>query len=121
VLPVPVQRPGPPVWVGGQSRAAIRRAVAFADVWDAPYVEPDALRAGVAQLHGASAAAGRDPASIEVSVRGLPADDVTPGVVERYATLGVSHLGVMLPVRDRGLALEALHGLASRVAAHLRS
>jgi probable F420-dependent oxidoreductase len=32
-LPRPVQRPGPPVWVGGNARRAIRRAVDVADGW----------------------------------------------------------------------------------------
>jgi len=114
VLPTPVQRPGPPVWVGGQSAAAIRRAVEFAVVWDAPYVDPDALRDGVGRLRAACADAGRDPDSIGVSVRGLAAADVTSEVVDRYAALGVSHIGVTLPVGDRDLALETLAALAAR-------
>jgi len=32
-LPRPVQRPGPPIWIGGNSRRAIRRAVDLADGW----------------------------------------------------------------------------------------
>ena len=33
VLPLPVQRPHPPIWVGGNSRIAIRRAVELGDGW----------------------------------------------------------------------------------------
>lgn len=33
LLPRPIQRPGPPVWVGGNSKRAIRRAVELADGW----------------------------------------------------------------------------------------
>ncbi len=36
LLPTPVQRPGPPVWVGGSGGAARRRAVVHGDGWDAP-------------------------------------------------------------------------------------
>jgi probable F420-dependent oxidoreductase len=32
-LPRPVQQPGPPIWVGGNSRRAIRRAVELCDGW----------------------------------------------------------------------------------------
>lgn len=32
-LPRPVQRPGPPVWIGGNSKAAIRRAVHLGEGW----------------------------------------------------------------------------------------
>ncbi|MEV5380483.1 TIGR03619 family F420-dependent LLM class oxidoreductase [Streptomyces nondiastaticus] len=31
--PAPLQRPGPPVWVGGHSPGALRRAVRFGDAW----------------------------------------------------------------------------------------
>lgn len=32
-LPKPVQQPHPPIWVGGSSAAALRRAVRFGDGW----------------------------------------------------------------------------------------
>lgn len=41
-LPRPATRPGPPVWVGGNSRAAMRRAVAHGDGWS-PFAAPDGL------------------------------------------------------------------------------
>src|SRR5262249_28009808 len=31
--PKPVQQPHPPIWIGGASNAALRRAAAFAQVW----------------------------------------------------------------------------------------
>ena len=43
-LPVPAQRPGPPVWVGGNSRPAMRRAVVRGDGW-APFAAPAAMAA----------------------------------------------------------------------------
>jgi len=33
VSPKPLQQPHPPIWIGGSSHAALRRAAAFADVW----------------------------------------------------------------------------------------
>ncbi|MDQ2678261.1 MAG: TIGR03619 family F420-dependent LLM class oxidoreductase [Actinomycetota bacterium] len=38
-LPTPVQRPGPPIWVGGNSNAALRRAVTSAQGWS-PFPTP---------------------------------------------------------------------------------
>lgn len=119
LLPMPVQRPGPPIWVGGQADAAMRRAVAHADVWDAPYVDPAALRAGLERLHALCGAAARDPGSIGVSVRGLAAADVDQDLVAAYAALGVTHLGVVLPVQDPARAIEALDALAERIPDHL--
>ena len=39
MLPSPVQRPHPPIWIGGNSKRAIRRAVELADGW-APMPNP---------------------------------------------------------------------------------
>ncbi|MEV1025569.1 TIGR03619 family F420-dependent LLM class oxidoreductase [Streptomyces sp. NPDC050264] len=41
--PLPVQRPGPPVWVGGHSRGALRRAVRYGDAWHPTSVSGDWL------------------------------------------------------------------------------
>src|SRR5690606_33113768 len=43
--PRPVRRPRPPIWVGGTSRAAIRRAARLGDAWHPNSAEPDWLRA----------------------------------------------------------------------------
>ena len=56
-LPKPVQKPHPPIWVGGQSRPAIRRAATLGDGWHpvgtipAATMEPEELagRSGAAQ------------------------------------------------------------------------
>lgn len=41
--PVPAQRPHPPLWVGGNGPAALRRAARFADVWHPFQLPPDEL------------------------------------------------------------------------------
>jgi probable F420-dependent oxidoreductase len=33
LFPSPVQRPGPPIWIGGNSEPAVRRAIGLADGW----------------------------------------------------------------------------------------
>ena len=119
LLPTPVQRPGPPIWVGGQADAAMRRAVAHADAWDAPYVDTGALREGVARLRRFCAEAGRDPTSIGVSVRGLAAADVDNELLDAYDALGVTHLGVILPVWEPARAVEELEELAQRTPDHV--
>lgn len=44
MLPRPAQRPHPPLWIGGNSKRAIRRAVELADGW-VPFPNPPALAA----------------------------------------------------------------------------
>ncbi|HEX5095046.1 MAG TPA: TIGR03619 family F420-dependent LLM class oxidoreductase [Acidimicrobiia bacterium] len=114
VLPVPVQRPGPPIWVGGVAPAALRRAVEFADGWNAPYADPERLANGIERLHAECRIAGRDAESIDISVHGIAADDVDDALLDAYAALGVTDLGVRLPLADAGSPVHALRDLATR-------
>ena len=72
-LPKPVQKPHPPIWVGGESPRAIRRAAELGNGWipiganpDFPMGTPDQLSAGMKRLASAAERAGRDPSEIEV-------------------------------------------------------
>src|ERR1700693_1596311 len=58
--PKPVQKPPPPLWVGGNSPGAFRRVVALGDGWHASPRSVAAFRDGLAQLR-AAAEAGRRP------------------------------------------------------------
>jgi probable F420-dependent oxidoreductase len=60
--PKPLQQPHPPIWVGGHSRAALRRTVEFGAAWHPINRSPDELRAGRDQLEGLARSAGRAPA-----------------------------------------------------------
>ena len=69
--PKPVQKPHPPIWIGGESLPAMRRTVALGDVWypfgSNPKFRMDTLetyKTRVDRLHGLAEEAGRDPASI---------------------------------------------------------
>jgi probable F420-dependent oxidoreductase len=74
--PKPVQRPHPPIWVGGESPPSMRRAARIGDAWY-PLGSNNQhlldtlprLEAGIARLRQATAAAGRDPALVGVSFR----------------------------------------------------
>ena len=66
--PKPVQKPHPPLWIGGESAPALRRTIKFADVWypgsnsqTKPLDTPERLAAGIADLKRTCAAAGRAP------------------------------------------------------------
>lgn len=81
-LQPPVQRPHPPIWIGGNTTAAIRRVVQHGNGW-MPLIAPagmasaigtaaleDATQFGarIAQLRDGLADAGRDPLSVDVQV-----------------------------------------------------
>jgi probable F420-dependent oxidoreductase len=73
-LPKPVQKPGPPIWIGGESGPALRRTAAHGDGWypigDNPKFPLDTLaryKDGVGRLRAAAEAARRDPAKITLA------------------------------------------------------
>jgi alkanesulfonate monooxygenase SsuD/methylene tetrahydromethanopterin reductase-like flavin-dependent oxidoreductase (luciferase family) len=74
--PKPVQKPHPPIWVGGEGPAALRRAARIGNAWY-PIGSNNQhlldtlprLKAGIAKLRQATAAAGRDPQAVEVAFR----------------------------------------------------
>jgi probable F420-dependent oxidoreductase len=75
-LPKPVQKPHPPIWVGGESRRAMRRTAELGNGWypigsnpQFPMAEPEQLAAGLKRLAAYAKEAGRDPAEIEIIYR----------------------------------------------------
>ncbi len=59
LLPAPKQKGGPPVWCGGRSDPALRRAGALADGWVSYVVTPEQFRAGLETIAAAAATVGR--------------------------------------------------------------
>jgi probable F420-dependent oxidoreductase len=57
--PKPVQTPHPPIWVGGHSRAALRRTAEFGAAWHPINRPPAELRAGRAEIARLAQARGR--------------------------------------------------------------
>jgi probable F420-dependent oxidoreductase len=74
--PKPVQRPHPPIWVGGESRPSLRRAARFGDAWypigsNNRHLLDTLPRylAGVDRLRQQTVEAGREPASVGLTYR----------------------------------------------------
>ncbi|HEY7163132.1 MAG TPA: LLM class flavin-dependent oxidoreductase [Candidatus Binatia bacterium] len=59
LFPRPAQRGGPPVWIGGRSTAAFRRAGRLGDGWLASSVTPDEVAVGIEAIRTAAEQAGR--------------------------------------------------------------
>ena len=58
--PKPVQKPHPPIWVGGHSRAALRRTAQFGAAWHPINRTPEELRAGMDEIARVCEARGRE-------------------------------------------------------------
>jgi probable F420-dependent oxidoreductase len=57
--PKPVQKPGPPIWVGGRSDAALARAGRQGDGWVSYVVQPERYAQSLAKIRQAAEQAGR--------------------------------------------------------------
>jgi probable F420-dependent oxidoreductase len=83
--PQPVQKPYPPIWVGGHSRAALRRAARYGDGWHpvgaiaAVPLPPAELVSKLDELKRLTEAAGRDFAALTISYKAPLYDVALPG------------------------------------------
>ena len=70
--PRPVQRPGPPILLGGIARAALERAGRLADGWvTSSRTDLSRISEGISVVRSAAGEAGRDPDSIRIICRGV--------------------------------------------------
>ena len=74
-LPQPVQKPHPPIWIGGHSAPALRRVARYGDGWHpvganpAVPLRPAELRASLDALARLTEAEGRDPSRLTISFK----------------------------------------------------
>ena len=66
--PKPVQKPHPPIWFGGETRAALKRVVQHGDGWFPAFVSPEQFAVKSAELKALCAEYGRDFSSITTCV-----------------------------------------------------
>jgi probable F420-dependent oxidoreductase len=105
--PKPVQKPYPPIIVGGAFRYAAPRAIRYGDG-----LIPQAAEAGsgspeefMPRFREMAEEAGRDPRSLPVTLGGAPED---LGRLQRYRDLGIARVNVRLPAAPAGEILPVL-------------
>jgi probable F420-dependent oxidoreductase len=108
--PKPVQKPWPPVLVGGESEAALRRAARHGDGWIGLDHPPERARERAARLRALRSEAGRKAEHFEVAVG---ARDPSRDELARYADAGVTRV-IASPWQRSRDASEALRRLAAR-------
>ena len=74
MYPKPKQRPHPPILIGGESDHTIKRVVEFGNGWFPRPRNNWEPKSAVARLHAAAKAAGRDPATLPITVFAAPPD-----------------------------------------------
>ena len=140
VLPKPAQRGGIPVWIGGHTDAALKRAGTLGDGWHPIGLRPPALllpdeyAAKAKQVHAWAQRAGRSPRSVTLTFR-CPMDvrskrakaaagdrplfqgtaDEVLGDLRTYQAIGVSHFVFDPVVPELGRVLANMERFADEV------
>ena len=114
--PKPIQRPWPPILVGGESPAALRRAASH-DGWVGITHTVESAAAHVATLRGLLAERGRTLDGFEI-VLGGPVE--SPADVDRWAEVGVTRL-IVAPWRRSKEAVAGLRDFAQQMGLHART
>src|SRR5437660_10749981 len=144
--PKPVQKPHPPIWIGGESPAALQRVIRIADAWypgnnsqTKPLDTPARLAAAIEDLKRASAAARRDPATIAIALlvqdhfawephkirdgsarrlfTGTSADMAADAAA--LAAIGVGHVALRLGGETAAAAVERIERFGAEVIAEM--
>jgi probable F420-dependent oxidoreductase len=111
--PKPVQRPHPPIVLGGGAGPKTFGDIAeFCDGW-MPIAGRHEFTSKVASLHEAARTAGRDPASLSLGIFGAPAD---ADELRRFAAAGVTRAVLPLPSKSPDEVLAKLDAYAPLVA-----
>jgi probable F420-dependent oxidoreductase len=122
--PKPVQKPHPPIWVGGHSKAALRRTAQFGAAWHPINRPPDELRRGRTELARLCKERGRATPpvlTLRNDVRVLRAGEPVPPsahagrVLAGLAECGVEHLVLEFLATDGRELEDQLTAFAERV------
>lgn len=103
--PKPVQSPHPPIILGGETDYTLKRIVSHCDGWLPRARDGFDAASNLARLHRFAEQAGRDPASLSVSVFGARPD---PVVLGEYRDAGIDRALLPLPSADRDKVLSIL-------------
>jgi probable F420-dependent oxidoreductase len=112
--PKPVQKPHPPIHVGGEWPQGARRAIRYGNGWMPIAGRGTDVIGHLPELRKLAEEAGRNPAEIEVTLFG---GNPQPAALERSRGAGISRVIFFLPPEGRDSILGRLDSLAQNMSA----
>lgn len=110
--PKPVQKPHPPVIIGGGAKNVLKRIVEVGDGWIPIGINADGIKDARATLNKLASDAGRDPASISITVHSQPADKA---LIQGFADAGADRVLIRMTATDHSGAMAEIEELAAAV------
>lgn len=110
-FPRPVQRPHPPIFLGGSATQVFQRTVAYGNGWMPTRSTPETIKQGRAVLNELASHAGRDPQSIAILAYIAPRNRASLQALEEA---GADAAAVMLTSESETAALAELAQLAQQ-------
>ncbi len=114
-FPKPVQRPHPPILVGGNAPNVLKRVVVWGDGWMPGRVSVEEIRRGCAALRELAEQAGRDPMSLEVMAFGGPGQFRDRAAIKELEEAGASRVTIWLTQTSGEAPLTEMEALARQV------
>ena len=138
--PKPVQQPHIPLWIGGASPGALRRAARLGDGWHPSGLTPEEYAVRRQQVRELAERAGRDPDSLTMSARveveatggpssdraasraRIPGNDLEQAAISiaAYRDAGVEHLVLALNTGEVGRIRSLMEDLAGQALPQFR-
>ena len=113
-LPQPLQKPHPPIWVGGESGPALNRAARIGNGWHFGLITPEQIRPRLDHLKALMDETGRDYSDLEIT--GLvDYERLTPAVAREYHKLGVDVLYILPISLETGPVLQQMRDYADLI------
>jgi probable F420-dependent oxidoreductase len=133
--PKPVQKPHMPLWIGGSSPGALQRAATMGDGWHPTGMSPEEFGQGRQEVRRLTAAAGRNPDALAMSIRvevevhggpssrravsrsRLPGDNLDHLLagIRAYQSAGVDHIVLALNSGDVPRITALMEDIAKRI------
>ena len=114
-FPKPVQKPHPPVYLGGNASNVFKRVVDWGDGWMPTRSTAEGIRRGRAAIDELAVAAGRDPSSIEVMAFGSSGQFRDRQAIREIEEAGAGRMTIWLTQTKGAQAVNEMEEIARQV------